>query len=264
MPDRHFIETYPLYRRLKVAEFPSRQFPYAGPTVHMYCPVCRSAQTFGDDSSRFVGLAVGQQDDIFCLIYNCAGCQRFHRYFLLRLDRKSGQVCKVGQEPPWEISLDPDLEGTLGQRADYFKKALVCESQNYGIGAFAYYRRIVEDVIDELLDSIVDLLADDTRDEYLRALQLTKKTTVAQEKIDLVKDLLPPILRPSGINPLGTLHSALSKGLHSMTDDDCMGSAVETKEALLFLVQQVSASRRSAAKFTENIRALLERRSKRE
>ncbi|MDZ7680350.1 MAG: hypothetical protein U5J63_01245 [Fodinibius sp.] len=94
----------------------------------------------------------------------------------------------------------------------HYKKGLICESQGYGIGAFSYYRRIVED-IDDLLDEISSLLKGEELDKYQEALQKTKKTNVTQDKIELVKDLLPQILRPDNMNPLSTLHSTLSEGL---------------------------------------------------
>ena len=61
---------------------------------------------------------------------------------------------KVGQSPAWDIVMDKELESLLGDHAYFYKSGLICESQRYGIGAFAYYRRIVEEVIDELLVSV--------------------------------------------------------------------------------------------------------------
>lgn len=111
---------------------------------------------------------------------------------------------------------------------------MVCESQGYGIGAFAYYRRITEDIIDELLDSIIDLIEPENIDKFKTALEATKKTRVTQEKIELVKDLLPGILKPNGMNPLGVLHSELSEGLHAETDANCLENATHIKDILTF------------------------------
>ncbi len=81
--------------------------------------------------------------------------------------------------------LSQTLERSLGSRAHYYKNALICESQSYGIGALAYYRRIVEEIIEDLLDDIPALMAGEERDEYLEALEQAKKTTITQKKIDL-------------------------------------------------------------------------------
>src|SRR5665647_904692 len=105
---------------------------------------------------------------------------------------------KIGQFPAWEIAGEPNVEKLLGKHAGYYKKGQVCESQGYGIGAFGYYRRIVEEVIDELLDEISELISGDELAKYKEALVKTKATIVTAEKIELVKDLLPTILRPEG------------------------------------------------------------------
>lgn len=63
----------------------------------------------------------------------------------------------------------------LGEREETFKKGLTCESQGYGIGAYAYYRRIVEEVIDELLDGIADLMSGEDKEKYMEALEEKKK-----------------------------------------------------------------------------------------
>ena len=167
---------------------------------------------------------------------------------------------KVGQEPPWDIVPDTQLEKALGKRVDYYKKALVCESQSYGIGAFAYYRRIVEEIIDELLSGVVSLLNDQEKGHYIEVLEQVKKTTITQDKIQLVKDLLPSVLRPDGMNPLSGLHEALSEGLHAESDERCMELAVTIRDVLIFLVSQISITNTAAANFSNSMRKLLERK----
>jgi len=73
------------------------------------------------------------------VVYRCASCNEFDRFFILKFDPegKYVMVMKVGQEPPWDISLDRILEKILGDQAEYYKKGLICESQGYGIGAFS-------------------------------------------------------------------------------------------------------------------------------
>lgn len=170
-------------------------------------------------------------------------------------------VYKIGQYPEWEIKMDSNLEKTLGKHAGTFRKGLVCESQGYGIGAFSYYRRITEEIIDELLDSISDLIEEENKEKYLEALAKTKTTRVTQEKIDLVKDLLPSILKPSGMNPLGVLHSELSEGLHAATDESCLENANHIKTILTFLINQILKSKESAKEFTTSMKSLLDKKA---
>jgi hypothetical protein len=189
------------------------------------------------------------------------GCQKYQRYFFIHIsdDRKS--ITKVGQYPPWDISGNEEIELLLGEHRDYFRRGLICESQGYGIAAFAYYRRIVEETIDLLLQEIGDLMTDDEKGEYEEALEKTKKTRQATEKIELVKDLLPPILRPNQMNPLKLLHENLSEGLHADGDDDCLERAAEVKSVLIFLTAQIASTKRAANAFTTGIRTLLDKKT---
>jgi hypothetical protein len=156
---------------------------------------------------------------------------------------------------------DPLIEKLLGDHAAHYRKGLVCESQGYGIGAFGYYRRIVEEIIDELLAEISQLMTGEELKQFEGALAQTRQTIVAQEKIELVKDLLPPLLRPDGMNPLSVLHASLSAGLHAESDEACLEQAAIIREVLLFLVHQVAASRAAAKSFTNGMRKLLEKKT---
>jgi hypothetical protein len=88
-----------------------------------------------------------------------------------------------------------------------------------------------------------------------------KNTRVTQEKIELVKDLLPDILRPDGLNPLGVLHSKLSEGLHAESDEECLEVAHSIREIMTFLINQVIKSKESSKAFTESMRKILDKKS---
>ena len=273
MPDKTFIETYPLYQKFEL-EFPEGQrlSDLPKPSAHMHCGICDSEQTFVlwlqygvwdhaqncNQGERFVGRVVVE------VIYRCSSCTQFRRHFLLKFDPEDKYVMKVGQEPPWDISIDRALAKALGDRVGYYKKGLINESQGYGIGAFAYYRRVVEEIIDELLTEIGDLLAGEEHEEYLSALEQVKQTRVTQDKIKVVKDLLPPSLRPENMNPLSILHGVLSEGLHGRDDEECIRRATTVREVLEFLVRGVSARKAEASRFTESMQKLLDRKSENE
>jgi hypothetical protein len=266
MPNKDFLETYPLYRKLKVNELPETMDRLPKVKINMPCSICHSNQTFvmineyweifrfSNPPTRGAGIR---------LSYLCTHCDKFERLFFVKFGKDtSGEwLMKIGQYPAWEVHGMPNLEKLLGKHAGYFKKGQICESQGYGIGAFGYYRRIVEEVIDELLNEISDLLTGDELYKYKEALEKTKKTIVTAEKIELVKDLLPTILRPDGMNPLSALHSVLSQGLHAESDEECLELSQHCREILVFLVNQISASKEAAKSFTSSMRKLLDKKS---
>lgn len=281
MPSKEFLENYPLYKKFVTGLNPNlHNFKdLRKPSVHLHCEHCDSEQTFNMvnnyDEVDYYNNNIAP-DVVVRAKYQCFGCHEFIRYFFIRFGKdileevdENGEkrkkdviyVQKVGQHPAWSIEMDKQLEKELGKHSDFYKRGLICESQGYGIGAFAYYRRITETIIDQLLDSIEDLLEGEEKTQYKKALAQTKETTITQNKIELVKDLLPVSLRPEGMNPLSVLHSALSEGLHAETDEACLDYAEEIKSALVYLVNQVERSKNSSKSFTESMRKLLEKRA---
>jgi len=271
MITKFFLEEYPLFRKLTVDQALSDQLEYWKKIpINMNCLKCESVQTFNlinDYGYVWSGNQRPERAENFArnrvlpLQYRCESCQEFERYFYLFVNKDLNEVYKVGQYPEWEIKMDKNVEAVLKRHSKTYRKGLVCESQGYGIGAFAYYRRIVEEIIDELLDSISDLIDEENRTKYLEALSETKKTRVTQEKIFLVKDLLPSILRPDGMNPLGVLHSELSGGLHSESDEECLEKANHVKSVLTFLINQVLKSKAEAKSFTDSMKFFLDKKS---
>lgn len=263
MPNKEFLEDYPLLRKYKM-EVPSYLNGLSKSAIKMYCKFCQSDQTYNMHNEFWEDYRVvnnSSKGEVVRAMYVCAACARDIRFFYIKIDPELKYVHKIGQYPPWEIKVDKELEKSLHKHAATYKKGLVCESQNYGIGAFAYYRRIVEEVIDELLESIVDIIDGAEKEKYTKALAETKKTRVTQEKIDLVKDLLPAILRPAGHNPLGVLHSKLSEGLHAESDEECLDIAHSVREILTFLINQVIKSKESSKAFTDNMKKILDKKA---
>lgn len=265
MPNKKFIEEYPLYRKFNVDKMPSTTDELPVVQINMECPTCNSDQTFVMQNKyweNYDHVNYPVKGIVFRILYLCVHCQTFERTFYIKVDENNKWFMKVGQYPSWEIKGDVNIEKLLGNHSSYYRKGLVCESQGYGIGAFGYYRRIVEEIIDSLLDEIAELLSEEERLKYQDALIKAKQTIVTQEKIDLVKDLLPPILRPEGMNPLSALHSALSEGLHAQSDEECLEYAETCREILVFLVNQVVANKAASRGFTASMRKLLEKKSK--
>jgi len=265
MITKEFLEDYSLFRKLKSGPFSPELQKWKKLPINMHCEVCNSMQTF-NMKNEYYHVGDGSNDmnasnRVLDLKYQCQSCKSFQRRFFIHVSNDVDTIYKVGQYPEWEIKMDKNLEKTLNKHSINFRKGLVCESQGYGIGAFSYYRRITEDIIDELLNSISDLIEEVHKKEYAEALEKTKTTRVTQEKIDIVKDLLPSILKPNGMNPLGVLHSELSEGLHASTDESCLENANHIKSILIFLINQIIQSKESAKSFSASMKSLLDKKA---
>ena len=261
MPSKKFLEESPLYKPFKL-DIPVQINDLNTPAINMLCINEKSFQTFNilePYMRQFANHNVPTNNLVMQIIYRCASCGSL-RYFFVKLNYEEKYIEKVGQVPPWDINPDPTIVKSLGDRITFLKKGLICESQNYGIGSYVYYRRIVEEIIDELLEKVSILIPDGDKPNYSEALEKVKKTIVTQEKIAIVKDLLPTSLRPDGMNPLNILHDSLSIGLHSESDDECSTYAKEIREVLVFLIKQISTADFASAEFTKSMRKLLDKR----
>lgn len=265
MPNKELLEKYPLYKKLAIKSIPATLYELPIVPISMYCDKCSSVQTYNLTSQYYNGFPYKNYSVNNVIIrceYQCMHCQKEKREFFVKIANDKSWMMKVGQFPAWDISGDPNIEKMLGEYKSYYKKGLICESQGYGIGAFGYYRRIVEEIIDQLLEDITELISGEDQERYLVALEKTKETIVAQEKIELVKELLPPILRPDGINPLQVLHSALSEGLHAKSDEECLEYSDQCRSIIVYLVNQISLSKQSSKIFSDSMRKILDKRKK--
>lgn len=132
-------------------------------------------------------------------------------------------VRKIGQVPPEDIQVPPELIGRLGNTAPHYKKALICRNASYGIGAMAYLRRVVDEKTDELIDVMAELSRTyNANDEEIQQLLDAKSQGRFNQKLEVAAELIPTALRPGGVNPLGQLYKHASIGLHGKTDDECV------------------------------------------
>jgi len=271
---KHFIEKYPLYRKAAVGPFSyyASVSSLKWPTVNFYCPNCKLVQTYTMNNEEWYE----RQGDleVYRVQYCCVGCEKDIRAFFIEIKKEIIEtkgdnsfaifyLKKIGQLPAWSIKIDKKLEKILEKKqvVDLYKKGLISESQGYGIGAFAYYRRVVEKTIDDLLNLIGELLEGEEKERYSQVLEKTKSSKRVEDKLKIVKELLPFFLKPGGTNPLSIIYSALSDGLHNKNDDVCLEKAELIRESLLYLVSQIIEKKEENKKFVGRIKKLLQKNS---
>jgi hypothetical protein len=144
-----------------------------------------------------------------------------------------------------------------------FLKGRRAELRGLGIGAFAYYRRIVEDqkvVIIEQLEKAAKRLR--VPEEYLLLFAKAKTQTGFTRAINEIKDAFPSALFIADHNPLKLLHDLLSDGLHELSDEECLEHARAVRTLLVALAERISEISRDEAKVKESLEAFLSRKQK--
>ncbi len=130
------------------------------------------------------------------------------------LDENNICLQKYGELPRSKIIRNQVLQNFLKDDLDNYEKAIVCLSHEYGVAAFAYYRRVVENNINNLLDLVQEDTQSSGGDQAtLDAIGELRKNTPMSEKIKIANFALPGHLKPEGLNPLGRLYQVLSEGV---------------------------------------------------
>jgi ribosomal protein L44E len=199
--------------------------------------------------SRGVSLKYVERNTTYNLEFVCLKCKSYRVYFTLLMDYEVSTknqdddskglttVQKTGQYPPQESAIDKDVEKWLSKAdKDLYRKGLRSEVNGFGIGAFGYFRRIVENNIEKLLDQVANT-SDDA--ELIKAVNETKKQHNAEDRLNMVKDHAPGSYSHKEQNVFKILYSALSEGLHKETDEECLDSATSVRICLDFIIKRV-------------------------
>jgi len=155
------------------------------------------------------------------------------------------------------LERDKVLQKFFSNDSEYYEKAVVCLGNGYGIAAFAYFRRIIENNIFNLLDLINEEAENATNSEEIKvALAELKKESPMSEKIKLANKALPEYLKPNGLNPLGKLYKVLSEGVHHLNDQECLEKTSGVQECLKYLISELSDRKKNQNRFKSMVGSL--------
>lgn len=153
--------------------------------------------------------------------YNCPTCNDKTSYFISHIDSGFDSIIiqKVATYPPIRPTPDKVVADELKRMGllEIYRQGRSSEQYGHGIGAHAYYRRIVENIIDHLLEEVL------SKDNQLRTLFDSQGGKMKTEsKIDAISDYYE---KEFGIKMFKSLHQyyvTLSEGIHSRSDKDCL------------------------------------------
>ena len=152
-----------------------------------------------------------------------------------------GMCYKLGEYPPYGPPVSPKLIKLIGPDRDIFLRGRRCENQGLGIGAFTYYRRVVENQKNRILKEIVKVSQKiGTPQDKINTLHEAINETQFSKALKMVKDIMPDSLLISGQNPMLLLHRALSQGVHELSDKECLELASSVRVVLGRLSEKLS------------------------
>jgi hypothetical protein len=165
---------------------------------------------------------------------------KFLDFNLNKLLESDIYVQKVGVFPKIQIKPSKEITKYFNTEINsFYYKGLNSLHQNFGIGAFAYFRRIIEK---ELLNIISDIksLPDSHTTEIERLLLEHDKTPNISTIYDNIFEHLPNSLKSLGNNPIKLLYNQTSEGLHSLSEEDCLKRANTILKLLEFVIKKIN------------------------
>lgn len=251
MIDANFFETYGPLKKLLISSDDIILSSYVCPPITMFCDKCKMERTFKIYFSPSL-----IENNIFKFKYKCTACNDFDILFIVFVDMSNYSLMKLAQWPLWLPRIERELQKSLGKNLGNYKKGLYCEQEGYGIGAFAYYRRIVEDMIDDLLDDLYEMFTAEEKEKYAENMRRAKDEHVTEKKIEIVKDILPAQLKPGGMNPLARLHSRLSEGIHNKQESECLEIATDIRISLNYLLRHLALRNKENSDYIASLKKL--------
>ena len=234
----------------------------ATPEIELHCEYdsCSGVRRFSCHAEHDLLDSV----NLVFLSYTCKNCEQFWKIFALAVQRdgnkKSGTVQKLGEIPPYGPPIPSRVMKLVGEDRELFLKGRRAELHGLGIGAFAYYRRVVEEqkgrIIEEIGKVAVKIRpSKETAELFAKA----KAETQFTRAIDMIKAAIPEAVLIDGNNPLTLLHSALSEGLHAQTDEQCLELATSIRIVLTELAENISSALKEEATLKNAVNRLLNR-----
>lgn len=252
---KEFLETAPLYSWNKFKKPNINRSSLWIKEIDSFCQTCNQVRPFQDMRSR--GGLVGTELTALStgtsyFQFSCASCHgNQHEYLVEQIvTDETIKIQKYGERPRKKLERDPLLQNFFEHDSECYEKAVVCISNGYGIAAFAYMRRIIEENIHELLSLIKeDVEVSESESPVLAKLAELRAESPMSDKIKIANHALPNYLTPSGLNPLGRLYKVLSEGVHSYDDGECLERAKTIQACTKYLISELATRKKNRESF---------------
>ena len=209
------------------------------PDLRLHCERCEGERTFRCEAEKV--LLRMESANTRVISYFCGDCREQEKSFSLSLivnSHGSGIAFKYGEKPPFGVPVPNKLLRLFGDDRENFLKGRRCENQGLGVGAFAYYRRVVENRKNDIFEEIIRVCETvGAPRELVEELGGAKKEISFTKAMEQIKTALPEGLLIGGHNPLLALHNALSIHLHNESDAKCLESAHDIQLVLTDLIE---------------------------
>jgi len=240
---KEFLESTPAYVERQFENLiidlngsaPGYFWGFRSPRIQIYCEVDDGTRWFDGRPER---VACGDYNTPF-INYTCRDCGNWSKTFALILDpnlkTRALTATKLREYPPFGSHLARRLQDMLSKTdLELYGKGLRTEREGHGIGAAAYFRRVVENQWKALVKKLRDAAERlGTPPEKLGVFDEALSQPQFSTAVNMLKDAIPAkLLILDGRNPLTLLYRPLSVQIHDLSDEACLQQAADIRIVL--------------------------------
>ncbi|MET4680441.1 hypothetical protein [Stenotrophomonas rhizophila] len=208
----------------------------------------------------------------FFATYVCSDCDSSYKTFALDIRRARSNpdeyhfiALKFGENPAFGPPIPPRAMTLVGADRELFLKGRRAETMGLGVGAFAYYRRVIESQKERIFNEFIRVLkATLPYDPVIADLERAKTETQFSKSLQAIKHALPGSLLINGQNPIALLHTALSEGLHALGDEECLQYAAAIRTVIFETSDRLASAMRDDKEVSNAVALLTKAGQKRE
>jgi hypothetical protein len=265
-----FLESSPPNTRIQISDLFARddnlRWSIREPDLQLHCTSerCSGVRSFRHNSTTAY---VSDNWNFKFVTYICRNCESVQKTYALAVffpkeKDGSGMTTKLGEVPPFGPHVPSRVITLIGPDRELFLLGRRAESLGFGIGAFAYYRRVVENQKGRILGEIGRVAKRlGASPEKLKLFEQAEAEGQFTKAIEIVKPAIPESLLIKGRNPLTLLHSPLSEGLHELTEEQCLELATSIRVVLTELADRISHALQDQKELDDAVTRLLNRES---
>ena len=242
-------------------------FKIGMPLLELFCEKCKGPRSFESSDNAYTRPTSDSHEFIEYECNNCVETPRSSKVYALHIKHPPGLpptwfIHKFGELPHFGPPLPPKLITLIRSDRELFSTGRRAENQGMGIGAFAYYRRVVENQKNRIFDEIIKVVHKISKDDpILKELEDAKKEKQFTTSVDKINRAIPHTLMIEGRNPLTLLYVPLSKGIHELSEDDCLKYAHSIRLVLAEFAEKLDQALKESKKINDAVTHLLESRS---
>lgn len=209
-----------------------RQWEVHLPAITLYCESEDCDDTCFFDPLR--GATIGYKGMVRAQVfarYRCRHCKVKAKVYALSVlveaeNRGSPiHVLKYGEDPPAVGRTPRALQDLLDDQWPLYLQGRKAEIAGLGIGAFVYYRRVIEHTWKRVLEMLLRVATIDGSAERIATLTAAQRERDFTRSMEAAKGAVPASLYVDGHNPFQALYDTCSEGLHEQTDEECIAHA---------------------------------------